>query len=110
MWSLPNLTFDRELNVHRKSVESICINDKYLFTGSADHSIKVLRNVFYSCLTRITLSKVWDVSSFALVIALRDHVGEVNAITLTDKSLNYLISASFDKNIKVYYFCTMKRL
>lgn len=35
-----------------------------------------------------------------MVIALRDHVGEVNAICLTDKSLNYLLSASFDKNIK----------
>ena len=41
-------------------------------------------------------------STFILVIALRDHVGEVNAIALTDKSLNYLVSASFDKNIKVF--------
>eukprot|EP00026_Physarum_polycephalum_P001557 Phypoly_transcript_01559.p1 GENE.Phypoly_transcript_01559~~Phypoly_transcript_01559.p1 ORF type:complete len:683 (+),score=110.62 Phypoly_transcript_01559:158-2206(+) len=86
VWSLPGLTFDRELNVHRKSVESICANEQYLFTGSADHSIKV-----------------WDMATFVLVIALRDHVGEVNAIALSDKSLNYLVSASFDKNIKVFF-------
>jgi myosin-heavy-chain kinase len=91
VWTLPGLAFDRELNVHRKSVESICANEQYLFTGSADHSIKV-----------------WDLATFVLVIALRDHVGEVNAITLTDKSLNFLVSGSFDKNIKVWSLRTFK--
>lgn len=39
---------EKELNVHRKSVEALCANDKYLFTASADHSVKVF-SLMISC-------------------------------------------------------------
>lgn len=78
-------------------------------TSSLDLPITALKYILFlfflviinRSLQLLIILKVWDLTNFALVIALRDHVGEVNAIALTDKSLNYLISASFDKNIKV---------
>jgi len=92
VYNLPTLTFRSILNAHRKSVECIVANEKNLFTSSSDHSIKA-----------------WELTdSFEAVGAMRDHTGEVNAICLTDKTLGYLVSASFDKNIKVWNIRTLK--
>jgi len=92
VWNHSNYTLETTINAHRKSVESMCGNEKYLFSCSTDHSIKV-----------------WDLEkNFELVAPLRDHVGEVYAITLTDKTLGFLISASFDKTIKVWNLRTWK--
>lgn len=94
VWNIPNLTLELTMNAHRKSVESLCCTEKYLFSSSCDHSIKI-----------------WDMDkNFDLVTAMRDHVGEVNALCLTDKTIGCLISASFDKTIKVWNLRTYKCL
>jgi len=91
IFNLPGLTLHSNLNAHRKSVECMVASEKYLFTSSSDHSIKL-----------------WDIDTFESAGVLRDHTGEVNAICLTDKTLGFLVSASFDKAIKVWNIRTQK--
>jgi len=91
IFNLPALTVHSTLNAHRKSVECIVVNEKNIFTSSADHSIKL-----------------WDIDNFEAAGVLRDHTGEVNALCISDKTLGYLLSAGFDKNIKVWNIRTLK--
>jgi myosin-heavy-chain kinase len=88
VWNSTNWTAITTFRAHRKSIESMCINDKHLFTASADHALKV-----------------WELGDFSLVERMRDHTGEVNCVVVSGDAL---YSASFDKTIKVWSTSTFK--
>eukprot|EP00026_Physarum_polycephalum_P001004 Phypoly_transcript_01005.p1 GENE.Phypoly_transcript_01005~~Phypoly_transcript_01005.p1 ORF type:complete len:1229 (+),score=198.16 Phypoly_transcript_01005:490-3687(+) len=71
------------LTGHKKAVECLCFNSKFLFSGSGDQTIKV-----------------WDPKrDFRCVQTLVGHKGEISAICVNSK---YIITGSFDKTIKIW--------
>jgi len=90
IWDLNTLQVLESFKAHRRSIESMCINDKYLFTSSVDESIRV-----------------WDINNITdCKFKLEEHSGEVNDICI-DPINQYLISCSFDKSIKIWDLNTM---
>ncbi|KAN0029227.1 hypothetical protein ACTFIV_011106 [Dictyostelium citrinum] len=80
---------------HRRSIEKMVLNDKYLFTASSDGIIKI-----------------WSLpnspkQSYECVHKLEDHTAEVNDMCI-DVENNFLVSCSFDKQIKIYDLSTFK--
>ncbi|KAJ9539505.1 hypothetical protein OSB04_032238 [Centaurea solstitialis] len=67
---------------HTKSVLSLIVGAKRLFSGSADHTIRV-----------------WNTESLECLHVLHGHTGDVTAILCWDL---YLLSGSLDKKIKVW--------
>lgn len=70
------------LEGHTKSVLSLIVGAKRLFSGSADHTIRV-----------------WDTESLECVHVLNGHTGDVTAVLCWD---HYLLSGSLDKKIKIW--------
>eukprot|EP01133_Synstelium_polycarpum_P004097 gene4097-4781_t len=76
------------LKGHEGPVESICFNDQYLFSGSADHTIRV-----------------WDIKKLRCIFTLESHDKPVHTVVVNDK---YLFSGSSDKTIKVWDLKTLE--
>ncbi|KAK1413472.1 hypothetical protein QVD17_35245 [Tagetes erecta] len=70
------------LKGHTGSVLSLIVGAKKLFSGSADHTIRV-----------------WDVESLECKHVLNGHTGDVTSVICWDQ---YLLSGSLDKTIKVW--------
>lgn len=70
------------LKGHSGSVLSLIIGAKKLFSGSADHTIRV-----------------WDCDSLECTHVLNGHTSDVTAVLCWDQ---YLLSGSLDKTIKVW--------
>ncbi|KVI11072.1 G-protein beta WD-40 repeat-containing protein [Cynara cardunculus var. scolymus] len=69
------------LKGHTGAVLSLVVGAHKLFSGSADHTIRV-----------------WDPKSLECMHVLKGHTGDVTTVLCWD---NYLLSGSLDKNIKV---------
>lgn len=67
---------------HTKMVLTICVNEKYLYSGSADKTIIV-----------------WDLKNLVPVKTLSGHEGSVRSICLIGK---YLLSGSVDGKIRIW--------
>lgn len=98
MWDLKRNRSIYSLEEHDKPVHVLCLNDKYLFSGSGDKTIKVRSRAGCESIVFMFV-QVWDLKSFECLLTLEGHARSVKALCVSG---TYLFSGSNDKTIKVF--------
>ncbi|KAM9964065.1 hypothetical protein ACTFIW_005714 [Dictyostelium discoideum] len=112
IWNLTNnedlskIQMIDSFRAHRRSIEKMLLNEKYLFTASSDGTIKIW-SLPTTTTTTTSKQSSSSSSSYECIGKLEDHTAEVNDMCI-DIENNFLVSCSFDKQIKIYDLSTFK--
>eukprot|EP01116_Phalansterium_solitarium_P025704 TRINITY_DN9962_c0_g1_i1.p1 TRINITY_DN9962_c0_g1~~TRINITY_DN9962_c0_g1_i1.p1 ORF type:complete len:520 (+),score=178.60 TRINITY_DN9962_c0_g1_i1:133-1692(+) len=82
VWSLATFQQDASLRGHTDSIEALCINAAYVFSGSSDKDVRV-----------------WDRKTRKCVFTIEAHSQDVRALVVDSR---YLYSGSADRSIKAW--------
>jgi F-box/WD-40 domain protein 7 len=89
------------LNGHNNWVFALAFANGLLFSGSSDHTIKVLILLLLHKMQSMHTQweQVWSTDTLRCITTLTGHTDQVRALAITDSAL---FSGSYDCTIKVY--------